>query len=181
MDAMTLRKATQADAASLGALHVASWHETYTGIVPQEMLAGLSVDARTVMWNKILGSPDEFGCIAVFIAEDGGRVIGFGSCGKQRDTALTNAGYSGEFSAIYVLRSHQGRGVGRSIMAAMARELSAAGHTTACLWVLRENDPARAFYGKLGGVIVGEKVDERPDATLVEDAYGWRDLLFLVS
>jgi ribosomal protein S18 acetylase RimI-like enzyme len=181
MDAMPLRKAIQADAATLGALHVASWRETYTGIIPDEMLAAQSVDARTAMWNKILGSPDEFGCTAVLVAEDGGHVVGFGSCGKQRDKALTDAGFSGEFSAIYVLRSYQGRGVGRSIMAAMSRELSNAGHTTACLWVLRENDPARAFYDKLGGVIVGEKLDERPNATLVEDAYGWRDLSSLIS
>lgn len=178
---VTLRKATQADAAALGALHVASWHETYTGVIPDEMLAELSVDARTAMWSKILGAPDEFGRAAVFVAEDNGRVIGFGACGQQREDALTDKGFSGEFGAIYVLRSHQRRGVGRSIIAAMSNELSAAGHTAACLWVLRQNAPARAFYEKLGGIVVAEKVDERPNATLVEDAYGWRDLSSLVS
>ena len=135
---VTLRKATQADAAALGALHVASWHETYTGVIPDEMLAGLSVDARTAMWSKILGVRDEFGRAAVFVAEDNGRVIGFGACGWQREDALTNKGFSGEFGAIYVLRSHQRRGAGRSIIAAMSKELSAAGHTAACLWVLRQ-------------------------------------------
>jgi GNAT superfamily N-acetyltransferase len=176
MTAVKLRKATQADAATLGALHVASWHETYAGIIPDQMLAGLSVETRTAMWSKILGAPDEFGCAAVFAAEDDGCVIGFGSCGQQRDEALTDAGFSGEFGAIYVLRSHQGRGVGRLIMAAMSKELTAAGHTAACLWVLRANHPAQGFYGKLGGIIVGEKIDQRPDAILIEDAYGWRDL-----
>lgn len=173
---VTLRRASQEDAAALGALHVASWHETYTGILPAEMLAGLSVDARTAMWSKVLGSPNEFGCAAVFVAENTGRFIGFGSCGQQRDDTLTNKGFSGEFSAIYVLRSHQGRGIGRSIFAAMSNELSAVGHAAACLWVLRQNAPARTFYEKLGGIIVDEKIDERPDATLIEDAYGWRDL-----
>ena len=61
-------------------------------------------------------------------------------------------------------------------MNAMSSELSAAGHSAASLWVLRENALARAFYEKLGGIIVGEKIDDRPDAILVEDAYGWRDL-----
>lgn len=133
------------------------------------------------MWSKILGAPDEFGCAAVFVAEDNGRVIGFGSCGQQREDTLTDKGFSGEFSAIYVLRSHQGRGVGRSIIAAMSNELSAVGHTAACLWVLRQNAPARAFYEKLGGIVVDERIDERPNATLVEDAYGWRDLSSLGS
>ena len=178
---VTLRKAIQADAAALGALHVASWHETYIGIIPDEMLAELSVDQRTAMWSKILGAPDDFGCVAVFIAEDNGRAIGFGSCGRQRDDALMKMGFNGEFGAIYVLRSHQGRGFGRSIVSAMSKELSAAGYTAACLWVLRQNMPARAFYEKLGGVVVGEKIDQGPNANLIEDAYGWRDLLALGS
>lgn len=179
MAAVTLRKAIPADAAALGALHVASWHETYTGLIPSEMLAGLSVDGRSAMWSKILDAPGEFGCVAIIVAEDAGCVIGFGSCGQQRDETIASKGFSGEFSAIYVLRSHQGRGIGRSIMAAMAKDLSAAGHMAACLWVLRQNAPARAFYERLGGVIVGEKIDERPNATLIEDAYGYHDLSLL--
>jgi hypothetical protein len=47
--------------------------------------------------------------------------------------------------------------------------------------VLRKNKPAQAFYEKLGGVIIGEKTDKRPDATLVEHAYGWRELSSLGS
>ena len=92
MAAVPLRKATYADAAALGALHVISWQETYTGLVPDEMLAGLSVDARTAMWSKILDAPDDFGCAAVFIADDNKRVVGFGSCGRQRDNALIDKG-----------------------------------------------------------------------------------------
>ncbi len=64
-------------------------------------------------------------------------------------------------------------------MSAMSSKLSAAGHTAASLWVLRENTPARAFCERLGGIIVGEKIDEMPDAALVEDAYGWLDLSLL--
>jgi len=94
---------------------------------------------------------------------------------------LIDKGFGGEFHAIYLLRSHQGRGVGRSIMNAMSGELSAAGYNGASLWVLRENVPARAFYEKLGGITVGEKIDGGADATLVEDAYGWCDLSSLGS
>jgi ribosomal protein S18 acetylase RimI-like enzyme len=110
------------------------------------------------------------------IAEDDRNMIGFASCGLQRDKDLIDAGFSGEFGAIYVLRSHQERGIGRSLMAATAKELSEAGHAAASLWVLRENEPARAFYDKLGGVIVAQKLDEQAGMILIEDAYGWRDL-----
>jgi GNAT superfamily N-acetyltransferase len=181
MMAVTLRKARPDDAEALGALHVASWHETYRGIIPDEMLAGLSIGERAAMWREILSAPDDRGCIAVVIAEDDRNMIGFGSCGLQRDQDLIEAGFSGEFGAIYVLRSHQRCGIGRLLMAAMAKELSDAGHAGASLWVLRENEPARVFYGKMGGIIVGEKLDEWHGTKLTEDGYGWRDLSRLVG
>ena len=176
MNAIKLREATRIDAAALGALHVASWHETYTGLIPDEMLAGLSVESRTAMWSEVLGDPATFGGAAVVVAEDGNRIVGFGSCGRQRDEALAEAGFGGEIGALYVFRSHQRRGAGRAIMAAMAHFLSGRGHEAASLWVLRENIAARTFYESLGGEIVGEKRDEQPEATLIEMAYGWRDL-----
>jgi GNAT superfamily N-acetyltransferase len=181
MTAAKLRRATEGDAARLGALHVASWQETYAGILPSEMIAALSVDARAAMWRKILNSPDKFGSAAVFLAEDEGRLVGFGCCGTQREEALAGKGFSGEFSAIYVLRSHQEQGIGRSLVAAMAKELLALGHAGACLWVLRENNPARRFYERLDGEVIGEKVDKQHDVPLTEIAYGWRSLSRLIQ
>lgn len=64
--------------------------------------------------------------------------------------------------------------MGRGLMCIMAEELvdRGRGRTGAALWLLRGNDPARTFYERLGGVLVGE----RPDATPAEVAYGWIDL-----
>jgi hypothetical protein len=39
----------------------------------------------------------------------------------------------------------------------------------------------RAFYERLGGVVVSEKEDVRPTAPLTEVAYGWRDVAGLRS
>lgn len=176
MNAIGLRAATLADAPAIGALHVASWHETYAGLVPDAMLAGLTVEARAAMWSAVLADPDAFGGAAVFVAQDKDRVVGFGACGHQRDQALAGAGFGGELGAIYILRSHQRRGIGRTIIAALSRALSQLGHDAASLWVLRDNTAARAFYDRLGGEIIAERTDEQPDATLTEIAYGWRDL-----
>jgi ribosomal protein S18 acetylase RimI-like enzyme len=161
-------------------LHVASWRETYAGILPDDMLASLSADARAAMWAGIIGAPEAYAGAAVFVAEDGERLVGFGSCARQRDEALAGAGFGGEIGAIYVLRSHQHLGIGRSIMGLLAQALLDADCRAASLWVLRENLVARNFYERLGGTVVGEKNEERPNATLVELAYGWSDLSALV-
>jgi ribosomal protein S18 acetylase RimI-like enzyme len=177
----SLRPASSGDAERLGALHVASWQETYGGILPDEMLSKLTVESRAAMWSKILGDADPINGAVVWIAENDGRIVGFGSCGRQRDQGLDEQGFDAEISAIYILRSYQGVGLGRAIMGAMASSLRDRGHRAVTLWVLRENASARIFYERLGGTVVAEKEDERPRATLIEVAYGWHDLRSLVG
>jgi ribosomal protein S18 acetylase RimI-like enzyme len=163
-------------AEKLGAMHVASWRETYAGLLPSPMLAGFSVEKRTAAWFEVLADPARFNDTAVYLAEDEGEVIGFGSCGQQRDGVLKELGFDGEISAIYILRSHQGHGLRRALMCAMAALPRSRSLGAATLWVLRENAPARGFYERLGGEPIAEKKDQRPQAALVEVAYGWRDL-----
>jgi GNAT superfamily N-acetyltransferase len=180
MQGFRLRGAILADAPALAGLHVASWRETYTGILPDELLAGLSVDSRAAMWATILGDLTAVAEAAVYIAEDQERLVGFGSCGKQRHEGLAGSGYGGEFGALYVLQSHQHRGIGRSIMSLMAQALLERDCPGAALWVLSENLVARSFYERLGGAIVAEK-EEMPDMARFEVAYGWSDLSALVD
>ena len=89
-------------------------------------------------------------------------------------------GFAGEIGAIYVLRSLQGVGVGRTLMSLMARDLVARPISRASLWVLHENVGARRFYGTLGGTVIGEKEVVEDDTTLHEVAYGWADFSHLV-
>ena len=176
MDAIRFREAKPGDAAALGLLHVASWRETYAGLLPGELLDGLSAEARSAMWSAILDDPAKYGGAAVFVAESEGAILGFGACGDQRDEALRERGFDGEIGAIYVLRSHQRSGVGSALMRLMAQNLVVRGRTAAILWVLRENVSARAFYERLGGAPAGERADEQWGARVTETAYAWSDL-----
>ena len=181
MKTIALRRATLADAAAIGAVHVESWRETYSGLLPDSMLAELSVERWGAMWEDLLGDPGTAEKMAILVGEDEGRVVGIGGCGPQRDEALAKSGFTGEFGMIYVLRSHQGRGLGRSIMASLAGSLAKLGHEKASLWVFRENERARRFYERLGGKIVGEKAGERDGTVLVDLAFGWTDLSRLAA
>jgi ribosomal protein S18 acetylase RimI-like enzyme len=171
-----IRVAGVADAVALGRLHVAAWHETYRGLVPGAMLAGLSAEERGAVWAEMLADPAGYHDVRVHLAEQGGKTIGFAACGTQSDAALAAEGFDGEIGAIYLLGAAQRRGIGRLLMRAAAADLRARGLQSATLWVLRENMPARRFYERLGGEVVGEKRDVRPEGELVELAYGWSDL-----
>ncbi|MGH8289294.1 MAG: GNAT family N-acetyltransferase [Steroidobacteraceae bacterium] len=155
-------------------MHVESWRETYPGLVPAAMLSSLSVQARTAAWSRILGEPSR--ATAVFVAELGGRIIGFGSCGPQRTEGLKAKRYDGEISAIYVLKAFQRRALGTRLLFAMGSSLKASDFGAMSLWVLRDNAPARRFYERYGGQVIAEREDVRPEGVLLEVAYGWPDL-----
>jgi hypothetical protein len=95
----SIRTATVADAPAIGFVHVEAWRETYVGIVPDHVLADLSVDRRAAMWGRILSDPSAPNASAAFVAERGGTIVGFGCCGLQRDEMLSAGGYGGEIKA----------------------------------------------------------------------------------
>lgn len=169
-----VRPAQLADAARIGAVHVAAWRETYAGLIPSSRLATLDADKRSAMWRRQLASGTARGIV---VAEERGLIVGFASCARQRSSALAAAGYAGEIPAIYLLRANQGRGTGRLLMQAMARRLIAEGYRGMALWVLATNAPARAFYERLGGIIVAEQIEDG----LAEVAYGWHDVASLIK
>jgi phosphoribosylanthranilate isomerase len=162
------RPATPADAEALGHAHVTAWREAYVGLIPDAVLVSLDPRQRAAMWHDALTK----GAI-VELAERDGAIVGFGSSGPPRDPTLPCAG---EIHAVYVLRSAQRQGVGRTLMAAMARELLARGHASAGLWVLEGNTSARRFYEALGGREIERREQQREGFSSVGIAYGWEDL-----
>lgn len=168
-----IRRAGAGDAPAIAAVHVAAWREAYAGLLPARLLRSLSLEEAVLKWRPILSVPHP----AVFVAiRPDQTVVGFGSCGPQRTAALAADGFAGEVEAIYLLAADQGRGVGRRLMAAMARALLAQGQGSAALWVLRDNQRSRGFYEALGGALVGARAEMHGKVTFHEVAYGWRDL-----
>jgi GNAT superfamily N-acetyltransferase len=82
--------------------------------------------------------------------------------------------YKGELTAIYIRQSHQGKGIGRYLVRAVAGRLHLSGINSMMVWVLVDN-PACQFYSALGGKPVHEKELEIGKKPLIEVAYGWMD------
>ncbi len=169
--ALTIRIADASDAALLAALHCQTWRETYAGLLPEAILAGLSEARLYRMWRADLYSLSRDRDRAVFIADDGeGTPYGFAIVGKARSRAL---GADAEIEMIYVLRDHQDQGVGRALMAACARHGLARGLFSLGLWVVRANGPARRFYEKLDGEAVTQSSDRMGGFLIPVAGYLW--------
>jgi GNAT superfamily N-acetyltransferase len=161
--AATLRAAAAADARSLAEVHVASWRWAYRGILPGELLDGLSVDEREADWCERLVAGEEAGTI---VAERDGRIVGFASGAASRDDDAVPV--TGEVLAVYLAEDEAGRGTGAALLDAILEVLAARGFTRATLWVLETNERARGFYERHGWTLDGStsthqvQCDHRP-------------------
>jgi GNAT superfamily N-acetyltransferase len=166
---MIVRDATHNDVPAIARVHVETWRTTYRGIIPDEYLANLSFDKRESGWHQILNDAAENSNFTYVAEDESGQIVGFANAGVERTGDLV---YKGELNAIYILESHQRKGIGRYLVRAVVEKLGQAGIHSMLVWVLADN-PACRFYAALGGQAVYEKEVEEGSATLIEVAYGW--------
>jgi GNAT superfamily N-acetyltransferase len=174
MDRMLIREAKAADAAAMAKVNIDSWRMTYAGIVPQGYLDSLSYEQLTNNFQARLSDPNKLrpGWFYYVAEDDQGNIVGMAGGGPSRDG---NKLYTGELGVIYLLKSHQRQGIGRQLMATVARKLKQQGHKSMLVWVMAANQ-YKVFYEALGGRPFAEKEVNVGGANLVEVAYGWRDL-----
>ena len=165
---MQIREARVEDARAIAEVHLASWKTTYPGIIPQAYINGLKVENGVARWQVELNGKKA----SIFVAEDQRGVFGFAAGGVMIHPV---DGYDSELGAIYLLASHQRKGAGRALMQRVASQLRQRGFANMVVWVLRDN-PACAFYQRMGGVQVGEQMIEIGGKPLPEVAYGWPEI-----
>lgn len=142
-----VRPAVPTDAHALAVIHVETWRAAYTGLIPDAVLAALSVEERETGWKSRLERPDSPDH-HTFVAVLEGRVVGFASIGPCRDADRRND--DGELYALYLDHTTWGRGIGRALFAHAIASLRARGRSAVVLWVLEGNTRARRFYEAAG-------------------------------
>ena len=155
-----IRRAAPADARALAEIVVRGWQTAYRGILPDDLLAGLSIGARKIAFRMRLeiGNNDED---PIWVAEMAGAAVGFVSCGPPRDDDLQvrdcasnrqseRLRRSLEIYAIYVDPASWRGGAGRALLETATTYLQARGAEVLVLWVLEKNDAGRAFYEAMG-------------------------------
>jgi ribosomal protein S18 acetylase RimI-like enzyme len=130
---MLIRDATPDDAPAIAAVHVRSWQIAYRGIVPDDVLDGLSVARREADWRVWITE-----ATSVLVAVEAETVIGF--CGVS----------GSEIAALYVDPPQFRAGIGSALLLASLQRLRERGVAHATLWVFQANHGARAFYARHG-------------------------------
>lgn len=173
---ISIRRARAADAWGIGTVHVAAWRSTYPGILPDRLLAKLSVPRQASHYDAAIRAR-----VPVHVEMASGndlptlsapRVIGFTTGGPVRSPFGGRMLAEAEVETLYVLDDWRDRGLGRRLMRAAATDLSGQGYGSLLVWVLRDN-PARWFYQHLGGKPAAERTVLVGGRRVPQTAFVW--------
>jgi ribosomal protein S18 acetylase RimI-like enzyme len=153
--AWRVRVARADEAEAIARVSVPSWQAAYRGMMRDEVLAALSIEAHAETWRERIcdqGNPD--GMWVVEAAEPAREIAGFVSLGPARDADLDPVRV-GEIWAIYVNPHCWGTGAGEALWRSALDVLRARGFVECVVWVLDENARARGFYARQGAICDG--------------------------
>ena len=119
--------------------------------MPDEYLDGLVAEERVEMWHSRFSRSDLHPLLVAVVAEV--VVVGFAAFGAEN--APTAPASCGELYAMNLDPDHGGRGIGRVLLRGVTERLISMGYEEAVLWVVPENERARALYESEGWVADG--------------------------
>jgi [ribosomal protein S18]-alanine N-acetyltransferase len=126
VNAFAFREATCLDVATL--------------LAAEPILFGTDGWSEATWWSELAGRPRR----EYVVADVDGRIAGYAGLDAQGDTA--------DVMTIAVLPEHQGKGLGRALLAWLQERAAARGATNLLLEVRADNEPARMLYEQAGFV-----------------------------
>ena len=170
-----VRDATQADANAIAYVVVQSWRAAYRGLLPDDVLAGLSISDREQFWSDALTTrPPHTRVVVATIAD---AVVGFAATGPPLVAADRADPTLGDLYALYLVPDVWRRGIGTQLHAAALDRLRSCGFTRAGLWVLDTNERALRFYSRHGWTDTGRsQLDPGPGGIELHERRLHRDL-----
>ena len=135
---MKIRRATQSDLQGIATIHVESWKDSYSDVLPEEFMAEQIDRDLAEHWSELQIQNGDL----VLVAEED-SLVGFVAVWCRPIPFIDN---------LHVRPSHRSKKLGSALIKAAAKELINKGHKTAYLWVFESNEKAIRFYERLGGV-----------------------------
>jgi len=134
----SVRPATAADLAAIGAVQARAWTAAYADLLPAEVLAEMGPEPFATAWRPAVTTPPS-PRHRVLVACSGPTVVGFCASDSR-----------GEIVALLVDPAHQRHGHGSRLLAATVDTLREDGLGTVSTWSPADDGPRRAFLGSAG-------------------------------
>ena len=159
------RRAMPDDAAEISAVHLESWRNAYSGIVPHAALNRMINRRGDDWWEMAIRR-----ATIILVIEVGDEIAGYATLGPNRVSTLP---FEGEIYEIYLKPEYQGIGLGTKLFADAKSELKRRGFNGVVVWALSENDNALSFYQNAGGRAVATGSEHFDHKKLEKTAFAW--------
>lgn len=148
MDDLRIRPATAVDLEEVRRVLVETWHDTYDGLMGREKVVEI-----TDKWHAVdaLARQLALADTSFLLAETEQRIVGHAMAHAQRGSTLLLA-------RLYVLPTHQRRGIGARLLAAAIRRHPQS--TTVEVDVEMGNVKGVSFYRRQGFAVAGEVTED---------------------
>ena len=154
MNKIKIRNIEEKDIESIADITIKGWKTAYKDIVDDKYLSSMD---RDEIIKKRKNDYKENGFI---IAEIEREIVGF--CryidSNNRSPEIKDADC--ELAAIYVKPELKYKGIGTKLVGYVKEEFRKKGKTKMIIWCLKDNEPSKKFYSKMGGKVIREKVIE---------------------
>ncbi len=152
MSQPTIRRATLADAQALSTIGATTFTETFAHLYPPADLAAFLAESYGLERARAdLADPRR----AAWLVEAGGQVVGHALACPAKLPHAEVTPQAGELDRLYVLKSHQGGGMGSRLLAEVFAWLLKDGPRDLWLGVWSENHGAQKLYARHGFETVG--------------------------
>lgn len=162
-----IRNANIDDAKQIAIVRNNTWKTTYKGIISDEYLNDLNYEKREERFKKYLGEKNSKSFLNVYEDDKTKEIIGFVWFGEP----LEDLEYDGEIYALYVLDSHQKKGIGRILINSALKKLRDMGTSSVIIWAIKGNQNAGKFYERMGGKLTKNKIVEIGGEKVTEVGY----------
>lgn len=161
---MQIELVKEEDLFACATISVRAWQETYRGIVDDNYLDGLDIEAR---YNKFKSN---YQLAPFIVAKIDNEVVGF--CRymskEMKDYSLADA----ELTVLYVKPELKRQGIGKALVNYVIKDLKNNGNKGIIVKAIKGNKIGEAFYIKMGAKKLGE------DKMLIGDKYYKENVFF---
>jgi 3-deoxy-manno-octulosonate cytidylyltransferase (CMP-KDO synthetase) len=166
---LAIRQGNEDDIPGVADVYLSSVRGSFAGMLPSVYLGGLQKELRIQAISQRMQDDSYRFLVLEHLAEG---IIG------SIDLAFPdtdNYGYDARIFSFYIVPHFQRKGLGELLFRSCLRRIRAMGGNSVCLDTFDANR-FKAFYEKMGGVIVGSSSHEIAGEEMQTAIFGWSDL-----
>ncbi len=154
MEDIIIRNVNEKDISSVADIQVNGWKTAYKGIIDDVILNSMNKDEKI---KRFEGNYKKNGFV---VAELENEVVGFCRYADSNEFTPNMQDIDCEITALYVKPDLKYNGIGTKLFQFVVNEFKNQSKSKMILWCLKDNEPSKKFYTKMGGKIIKERVIE---------------------